>query len=161
MIPQINILLAVDVIGALSAGSLANALRMMDNHPANCRPIPPPLLAGGRPSQGVASEGLGTAALTTTASYAQVLNWHAVGIDFQTEAQITGIRFFRNGQPVTAKDTPCARLGRYGAPSGDYWAGVVNAPEAIEPGVYRYKIDFLLNGRPMSMDRFATLIVAR
>lgn len=161
MIPQINILCAVDVIAALTAGSLKQALFMVDNHPANGRPQPIPHPFADRPSQAMPSSGLGTPALRTNATYAQVLNWHVVGIDFQTDARIEAIRFYRNGEPVTAADTPCLRLGRYGAPSGDYWAGVVNVPGAIEVGEYQYKIEFSMSGRRMIAEDFSTINVLR
>lgn len=161
MIPQINILSAVDVVGALSTGSLRQTLFMVDNHPANCGPAVAARPPGGRPSQGIRSIGLGGGALTTHASFGQVLNWHVVGIDFQAEVQITGITFYRNGAPVAAAEGPCARLGRYGAPSGEYWAGVVDAPEKVAAGDYPYKIEFSLSGKRMLMDDFAMITVLR
>lgn len=159
MIPQINILCVVDVISALSSGSLRQTLFMVDNHPANSGLGVAERPPGGRPSQGIRSVGLGSAALTTHATYGQVLNWHVIGVDFQAEIQISGITFFRDGQPLT--EVPCARLGRYGAPSGDYWAGIVDAPERVTAGNYAYKIEFSMSGRRLLMDDFATITVLR
>ncbi len=167
MIPQINILSVVDVIGALSTGTLQRSLYIVDNHPANCAPLPaddpPPAGHGhrpprGQPSQTVRSSGLTTRTLLTHVTFGQVLNWHATGIDFQTDVQIKNIIFFRHGEVITAKDTPCAKLGLYGAPSGEYWAGLVNLK--IKPGDYQYKIEFSMNGRSMIMEDFAVINVS-
>lgn len=160
MIPQLNILCVVDVIGALSSGSLRRCLFMVDNHPANCGPTLAAHPPGGRSSQGIGSSGLGTHALTTHTTFGQVLNWHVTGVDFQTDVRIEKITFLKNGEPITARDTPCARLGRYGAPSGEYWAGVVNAPPAIQAGEYGYKIEFFMNGRMMVTDDLSTITVS-
>ncbi len=152
MIPQLNILSVVDVIGALRSGSLDGKLFMVDNSPANH--------AGSGVGGCVPSSGLGTDTLATGVRFAQVLNWHVLGIDFQTDVQIQKISFFQGGQPITAAGTPCVRLGRYGAPSGEYWAGVVNFGKVIRPGEYQYLIEFNVNGRRMTMEKYARLIVS-
>lgn len=171
MIPQINILSVVDVIGALSTGTLQRSLYIVDNHPANCVPLPADAPPHGhthrghahRPprdqrSQRVRSSNLATRRLVTHVTFGQVLNWHATGIDFQTDVQIKNIVFSRHDQVITAEDTPCAKLGLYGAPSGEYWAGLVNL--GIEPGDYQYKIEFSVNGKSMLMEDFAVLKVS-
>jgi len=163
MIPQINVLSVVDVIGALATGSLNNKLFMVDNHPANQDPTAAfrPAARKGRQgiSSGVPSLGLGTDSLITGATYGQVFNWHVMGIDFQTNIQIENIVFFRYGRPITVAGTPCLALRRYGAPSGEYWAGIINLEGVIQAGEYQYLIGFNLNGKQMMMENFATLIV--
>jgi hypothetical protein len=139
MIPQINILTVVDVIGALSAGTLTNNLYMMDNR------------------RGSRTSGLGTGTLSSDVTYTQVLNWHVIPVDFQTDIQIRKIAFYRNGVPVARANTPCARLQKYGAPSGQYWAGVINYQSQIEGGVYQYLIEFDMGNRVMTMENFATI----
>lgn len=140
MISQINIISVVDVIGALSSGSLKNNLFMMDN----------------RRTSGL-SAGVGTDALTTHATHAQVLNWHVTGIDFQTDVQIKRITFYRNGAAITAKDSPCVRLQKYGAPSGHYWAGVINYASVVQPGDYQYLIEFDMGGRTFTPEAFSLI----
>jgi len=143
MIPQINIISVVDVIGALSSGSLKNNLFMMDNR---------------RTSR--VSAGIGTDALTTHATHAQVLNWHVIGIDLQTDVQIKKITFYQNGVAVTAKDTPCARLQKYGAPSGHYWAGVINYSSIIQSGVYQYLIEFDMGRKILTPETFSSIHIS-
>lgn len=140
MIPQIIIISVADVIGALSSGTLKNNLFMMDNRRTN------------RPSVGI-----GTDALTTNATYTQVINWHVMAIDFQTDVQINKIIFYQNGTPVTATDTPCARLQKYGAPSGHYWAGVINYQALVPSGAYQYLIEFNIGRKIITADSFSTI----
>ena len=142
MIPQINILTVVDVIGALSAGTLTNNIFMSSNRRGN------------------QTSGLGTGNLKTDVTYTQVLNWHVMPIDFQTEIEIKRIVFYRNGAPITAANTPCGRLQKYGAPSGDYWAGVVNYSSRIEGGVYPYLIEFDIGRKTMTMENFAFINIS-
>jgi hypothetical protein len=142
MLPQINILTVVDVIGALRSGTLTDNIYMTDNR------------------QGIHSSGQGTGTLATQVTYTQVLNWHVIPIDFQTEIVINKIVFYRNGNLVVAADTPCVRLQKYGAPSGDYWAGVVNYPNLIAGGVYQYLIEFDIGRKIMTMENFATINVS-
>jgi len=142
MIPQINILTMVDVIRALSTGSLTGSMYMADNR------------------QGKRTFGEGTSALTTDTTYTQVLNRHVMAIDFQTDIQIEKITFYRNGAPVTRADTPCVRLQKYGAPSGHYWAGVINYAHLIEGGLYQYLIEFDIGRKKMAMEQFAAIHIA-
>ena len=139
MIPQINIFTLVDVIGALRARTLTDNIYMTDN------------------GRGSRTSGQGTGLLSTEVTYYQVLNWHVASIDVQTEIQIDTISFYQNGALVTRPDTPCAHLKKYGAPSGQYWAGVINFPELIQGGLYQYKMTFAIGGRKMAMDQFASI----
>jgi hypothetical protein len=139
MIPQINILTVVDVIGALVTGTLTDNLYMTDNR------------------RGRHTAGMGTGALTTEVVPTQVLNWHVIPIDFQTDIRINRILFYRDGALITAANTPCARLQKYGAPSGDYWAGVVNYAHLIEGGQYEYLLELDMGRRMMIMEHFASI----
>ena len=141
MIAQINIFTLVDVIGALATGKLTDNIYMTDNR------------------RGSRTSGLGTGTLTSDVTYTQVLNWHVMAIDLQADVQINKITFYRNGLPITVADTPCARLQQYGAPSGRYWAGVINYPTLIEAGNYQYLIEFDIGKKLMLMEKFATLSV--
>jgi hypothetical protein len=111
MIPQINILTVVDVIGALSAGTLTNNLYMMDNR------------------RGSRTSGLGTGTLSSDVTYTQVLNWHVIPVDFQTDIQIRKIAFYRNGA-VARANTPCARKNTALHPASTGRGGQL--PELIE-----------------------------
>ena len=142
MIPQINILTMVDVIGALSAGTLTDNMYMSDNR------------------RGSRTFGEGTATLITDTTYTQVLNWHVMAIDFQTDVQINKIVFYRDGAPITKANTPCVRLQKYGAPSGHYWAGVINYSHLIEGGIYQYLIEFDIGRRKMLREKFAAIHIA-
>jgi hypothetical protein len=147
MIPQINILTVVDVIAALSAGTLTNNISMTNNR------------------QGKHTSGMGTDALTTDTTYTQVLNWHVMPVDFQTDIKINKITFYRNKTPVTTESTPILKLQKYGAPSGDYWAGVINYQNPtqgspIEEGLYQYLIEFDMGRKIMAMEKFASLYIS-
>ena len=139
MIPQINIFTLVDVIGALRAGTLTDNIYMTDN------------------GRGSSTTGQGTGMLSTEVVPFQVLNWHVAPIDVQTEIQIDTIAFYQNGFPITALDTPCAHLKKYGAPSGQYWAGVLNYPDLVPAGIYQYKMTFDIGGKKMTADQFASV----
>lgn len=141
MIPQINIMTVVDVIGALTTGTLTGNIYMTDNR------------------RGSRTSGQGTATLASDVTYTQVLNWHVMPIDVQTDIQINKITFYRNGALITAANTPCARLQKYGAPSGEYWAGVVNYLGLIEGGVYQYLIELDMGRKIMTMENFASINV--
>jgi len=139
MLAQLNIVTLVDVIGALSSGQLEGNFYIADN------------------SRSARSSGQGTPGLITGTTYAQVLNWHVWAIDVQSSVHIEGIHFYRNGELITDADTPCAKLKKFGAPSGDYWAGVINVSSLIEGGLYQYKIDYNLHGKIMRGETFAAL----
>ena len=137
IIPQINIWSAVDVIGALKRGTLSGNLYMMDN------------------SRSPLTSGQGTETLSSAVKFTQVLNWHVMAIDVQTHISINNMIFYSD-----EANPPCAKLKKYGAPSGDYWAGIVNLESAIKGGMYYYRIEFDLNGRSMLMDALPSIYVS-
>jgi hypothetical protein len=137
IIPQINIWCVIDVIGALKNGTLGGNLHMMDN------------------SRSPLSSGQGSEALSSAVKFTQVINWHVMAIDVQTDIFIRNIFFFTGKE-----DDPCAKLKKYGAPSGNYWAGIVNQKSVIEGGIYYYQMVFDMNGKTMFMDPFPSLYVS-
>ena len=137
IIPQINIWTAIDVIGALKRGTLSGNLYMMDN------------------SRSPLTSGQGTETLSSAVKFTQVLNWHVMAIDVQTHISIHKIIFHSDDA-----NPPCEKLKRYGAPSGDYWAGIVNLESAIKGGFYYYQIEFDVNGRIMLMDSSPSIFVS-
>lgn len=138
MFKQINIMALVDVIGALSAGTLTGNIFITDNG-----------------SLGACGKGTGT--LLSVVTLGQVINWHVVPVDVQTDVAIEKIDFYRNGTR-TAKNTPCAQLRKYGAPSGDYWAGIVNP--AAKSGLYQYRIALNMERKIVAMEACAYLSIA-
>lgn len=137
IIPQINIWCAIDVIGAFKKETLSGNLHMMDN------------------SRSPISSGQGSEALSSAVKFTQVINWHVMAIDVQTDIFISNIRFFNEKE-----DIPCAKFKKYGAPSGDYWAGIVNETSAMVGGIYYYQMEFDMNGRTMLMDTFPSIYVS-
>lgn len=106
----INIVLAVDVIAALSSRTLKGSLHMMDDGP--------------RPG-----ENQGTEHLITYCWPGWQINWTIRQIDLQTPAVIKDIRFMRFGGPVrTAADASIL-----------VWSGIVPA-SLIPGQLYRYGI---------------------
>jgi len=134
--PQINVMAFVDVIGALATGTLTGNIFMTDNSRA------------GR------TTGRGTGTLSSAVTNGQVINWHVVPVDVQTSVEIVSITF--------QKQSPCALLRKYGAPSGDYWAGyvgILNSSEQMAPGLYNYVMKLDMGRKVMTMDVPASIKV--
>ncbi len=130
MIPQINIITVVDVVGALSSDSLEENLFMMDN------------------SRSRLTTGQGTDKLCTGVTFTQVLNWHIWAIDVQVDLLPHGIRWFDSSKkPLSEEKSPCAKSKLYGAPSGSYWAAIVKLQEQIGEGRYYYQLGLEVNNR--------------
>ena len=99
--PQINIMTMIDVIGSLSDGKLQGNIYMMDN------------------SRSSHTTGQGTGGLGSVVQFGQVINWHILPIDVQTDVRITKV--------IWVGENPCLKLQKYGLP-GDmppYYAGIV------------------------------------
>ncbi|WP_320779181.1 hypothetical protein [Streptomyces sp. CRN 30] len=119
--PQVNIIAMVDVIGALSGGTLLNGnLVMVDNGDHD-------------------STGQGTPYLCTVVRPGQVVQWTPLAVDLQTPVEIKGITFLGPDGAVT----PVARHSEEG--DGDkldlaHWAGMV--PPSLTPGTpYKYRLE--------------------
>ena len=106
----INIVLAVDVIAALSARSLEGSLHMMDDGP-------------------VPGENQGTPHLITYCWPGWQLNWTIRQVDLQTPAVIKSIRFLRFGAPARSAADASTLV----------WSGIVPA-FLIPGHLYRYEI---------------------
>ncbi|MDO9105753.1 MAG: hypothetical protein Q7U57_12440 [Methylovulum sp.] len=114
---QININIAVDVIGALSDQTLHNHLFMMDNSVFN-------------------STGQGTDGLSTLCRPGQVIQWVAYAIDLQTPVSIKNISFIGadNKHDIENDIDPIS-----GNPDLNAWTGIV--PWYMELGMpYKYKL---------------------
>lgn len=144
LIPQINIVTVVDVLGALSDNSLEGNMYMMDN------------------SRSKLTTGKGTGVLSSAVRHTQVINWHVWPVDVQTDTEITNIKWFKNGRLITdSEDEPCAKSMKYGAQSGSYWAAVVKFPkmtkdgtpsgmeDSIPGGIYHYQMEILMTQKTM------------
>lgn len=122
MKPQVNIVVVVDVVGALSDGTLLNGnLCMMDN--GTCE-----------------STGQGTPDLCTVCQPGQIVQWVCYALDLQTPVDIKNITFLGsgrdNGQPnqgdANSSDSEKLPL--------DVWSGVV--PPSMVPGMaHNYRLE--------------------
>ncbi|MFJ8820786.1 hypothetical protein ACIREE_03285 [Streptomyces sp. NPDC102467] len=119
--PQVNIVAVVDVIGALSGGTLLNGnLCMMDNGDHDSR-------------------GQGTPHLCTVVRPGQVVQWTVLAVDLQTPVEIRNITFLG----PDGEATPTERLSGNG--DGDkldlaHWAGTV--PLSLTPGTpHKYRLE--------------------
>jgi hypothetical protein len=114
MSTNINIVISVDVIAALSDRTLENNVFIMDNSSLN-------------------STGQGTADLTTLCKAGQKINWIVYAIDVQTPVAIKNITFSKI-------DEVCESKGQQ-PPLGKYeWEGIV--PYYMATGSpYSYKIE--------------------
>jgi hypothetical protein len=120
----INIVMLVDVIGALSDRSLLNDnLCMMDNGPSD-------------------STGQGTTMLCTHCQPGQTINWVLYAVDLQTPAAIKSISFVGTGEggsagvvrQVDKQDDKSEQLDLL------VWSAIV--PDYMIPGVpYRYRLE--------------------
>lgn len=139
----INIVTIVDVIGALSNGTLRHNIFMADNSPQ--------------------SQGNGTDALITVCHPGQRVTWIVHAIDVQTPVLIRAITFLNIAKEndtqalVRAFDVP-ATLG--GEPHWFYWAGIV--PCYLQPDLYRYSLKLQIGkgvASTMSADTLALQVM--
>ncbi len=118
---QINVVIAVDVIRALSDSSLKDNIYLMDNNPFE---------------DGQASTGQGTDYLTTSCLPGQVIQWTIHAIDLQTPVSIKSIHFINEED----SDVEVVDHNEHEArPDLKVWVGVV--PNHMNVGQpYRYKL---------------------
>lgn len=131
---QLNIVLCIDVTGALRQGNLTDRVALMDNSPGSTRK--------------------GTAELRTACRQSQVLNWLVYAVDdhrrddnsWPNFVRISNIVFLKKDGNAEFAQT-CLDLCMYGGPHGlrhpntpvyTYWAGIVR-PE-LPPGIYDYRL---------------------
>ncbi len=139
MTPQLNIIGLVD-----SAAVLAE--RTFDGHL---------FIAGNANSEFCTNEG--TDSPCTGVFTGQVLNWKTYPINLQTDAFVSGIRWYKNHRLITnAKDEPVSQSKLYGSPDTTYWAAIMNA---TEPGYYQYQLQVNMVGKIMWMTSFAQIYV--
>jgi len=138
-IPQINIMAMIDVIGSLSDNKLRGNIFMMDN------------------SRSHDTTGQGTGVLSTVVQFGQVINWHILPIDVQTEVRVNKI--------IWQDDVnPCLKVQEYGLPGSmpPYYAGIVKLDaanpipgvpdsEMVKTGIYHYNLEVIMSGKTMTM----------
>lgn len=115
----INIVTIVDVIAALSKGTLRNNIFMIDN--------------------GAGSQGKGTALLQTACCPGQVINWSVHPVDVQTPVLIRAIELLHPASQTGENSpgfSPRAVFG--GEPEWHYWRGMV--PWGMPAGLYQYRL---------------------
>ncbi|WP_175412050.1 hypothetical protein [Streptomyces sp. TRM64462] len=121
MKPQVNIVVMVDVIGALSSGTLQDGnLSLVDDGPFD-------------------STGQGTPELCTVVAPGQVVQWTALAVDLQTPVEIKNIRFL--GPEDEAVPAPDGNYTEEGEKLDlDVWNGIV--PPHMPRGVpHRYRLE--------------------
>jgi hypothetical protein len=123
---KVNIMIVVNVIGALSDKTLGNKnLIMMDNS------VWPSLAQG-------------TANLCTLVQYGQQLNWNVVAVDLQTPVAIHNIQFFPAGKEGLLRGAEATELTDVLVDGNDkshlkVWSGVV--PPWMARGIdHRYRL---------------------
>lgn len=129
---QVNIVVAVDVISALSGGTLLNGnLCMIDDGAFH-------------------STGQGTSDLCTICQPGQLIGWTVLPLDLQTPVEIKNISFLGSGDgddgPRRVDPGPMAG----GRPALNVWSGVV--PPFMAPDVpYNYRLELQLYEGEASM----------
>src|ERR1700759_2497267 len=143
MKPKVNIIALVDVMGALSDGTLANGNLCLANDGS------------------FDSAGQGTTQLCTTVAPGQVVQWTALAVDVQTPVEIQRITFLGAGDGYGYDCAPGEGDGEgepaAAAPAGTsenldlgVWAGIV--PAGLVPGVpYRYRLELKMHEGPHSV----------
>lgn len=138
MIPQLNLITLVNTVAVLSDESFNNNLNMVDN------------------SRGDRTSGQGTDSLCTHTCYGQVLNWHVWAINVQMDVMVSGIRWYKDGKLIEdPAEEPVLKSKFYGAPSGSYWAAVVNNVK----GYYQYQLKIKMQGKEAWMTSFPQIFV--
>lgn len=139
MKPKVNIVVLVDVVGALSDRTLHNGnLSLLDDGAFD-------------------STGQGTPDLCTVVAPGQVVHWTAVAVDVQTPVDIRNITFLGPGGPGGGPAGP-------GGPGADadpaaqgrenldlkVWSGIV--PACLTSGArYRYRLELQMHEGPNSV----------
>lgn len=142
MKPKVNIVVLVDVIGALSEGTLHNGNLIMVDDGA------------------LRGTGQGTTDLCTVVSPGQVVGWSVLAVDLQTPVEIRSITFLGPEAAAGAEPTGDAGAGVADGTDSDSadgekldlddWTAVV--PDYMVPGVpYRYRLELRMHEGPHSL----------
>jgi len=138
---QINIIVFVDTIGALSSQSLDKFTYAVDNSEFN-------------------STGQGTASLSTICQPGQVIQWIICAIDLQTPAAINNIRFLPVNPESELFEEPDEQQYVNENPDLDVWKGIV--PATMIPGVpYRYVFEVVIGEGKNTLLSIQTLSLIR
>jgi hypothetical protein len=125
---QINIVIAVDVIQALSEQTLEDNLYMMDNNPFK---------------NGQQSTGQGTDYLTTSCVPGQVIQWVIHAIDLQTPVSIKSIGFLLGDECIAEQHQSHDIAGDNvsSRPDLKVWTGIVPHTMVVgQPYLYRLEL---------------------
>lgn len=137
---KVNIIAVVDVIAALSDGTLGNGNLCLADDGA------------------FGSTGQGTTELCTVVAPGQVVQWSAVAVDVQTPVEILGITFIGDGASAPA---PADQPAGDDNPDQEVWAGVV--PTGLTRGVpYKYRLALKMHEGPhsvLSVDSLALMSI--
>ena len=124
---QVDVLIVVDVEGALASGDLQSNVYLIDTNK----------------HAGSGSEG--QAELYTSCKDGQVLNWSVVGVSPSSDVEITQF----TGQMIN--DKMCVPQA-VSTPDGTYWSGRVEAQGF--KGNQQYSVVLTMDGKPMNFDPF-------
>lgn len=126
MKPNVNIVVLVDVVGALSDGTLHNGnLSLIDDGQFD-------------------SAGQGTTDLCTVVAPGQVVQWSAVAVDVQTPVEIRSISFLGAPGPPPAGGGGQAGETETKTPDVLVWSGIV--PAHLVPGArYGYRLELQMH----------------
>jgi hypothetical protein len=127
----LNILIVVDVQGALASSSLMNNVYMVDTN------------------KYLGSWQEGTNQLHTVCQDGQLLNWRAVSISPDNEINITGF----SGQMVSTKICNPVQQGLAGE---TYWTGRVETQGAFSS--YDYTLTLSIDGKKLSFSPFVKVV---
>ncbi|WP_157431053.1 hypothetical protein [Actinomadura macra] len=132
MKPQVNIVVLVDVVGALSERTLNDGnLSLVDDGQFD-------------------SSGQGTPRLCTVVSPGQIVQWTAVAVDVQTPVEIRSITFLGSGEAAWEPDAGEAPAHEGTTPDLKVWSGFV--PPYLVPGApYRYRLELQMHTGPNSV----------
>ena len=128
MANTVDILIAVDALGAASSGNLSDNVYMIDTN------------------KHVGSGNEGKNELYTSCVDGQILKWRVVGISPSSDVSIHSF----TGQMI--KDGICNPRKQDAIPSDIYWEGMVESRGTT--GNIQYSIVISIDGRQMSFDPF-------
>lgn len=122
---SIDVLIVVDVAGALASNNLSNNVYLVDTN------------------KYIGSWNQGQCELVTVCKDSQVIKWRVVSIDPGNNVEITGF----TGQIITEKICVPEKQGKYDV----FWEGMVQTRTVRR---YQYSVVLSMNGKKMEFDPY-------
>lgn len=123
---SIDVLIVVDVAGALASNNLSNNVYLVDTN------------------KYMGSWSQGQCELVTVCQDSQVVKWRVVSIDPGNNVEITGF----TGQIISEKVCVPEKQGKYDV----YWEGMVQTRGTVRR--YQYSVVLSMNGKKMEFDPY-------